>query len=164
VPVATARWWWLGVHGGAGVTVLDALVPGGADAHRRWQSPRLHPGPEAVVLVCRTHLSGLVAAQDAVQQWRGGSAPDGVRVVGVVAVADAPGRLARAQTSELARLTASAPALWRIPWFERLRAVDDVGRLPRPEAVVRLAHDLTVVGRSPRPPAVSPAPRGDDER
>lgn len=30
-----AGWWWLGAHGGTGVTTLHQLIPGGADA--RWR-------------------------------------------------------------------------------------------------------------------------------
>jgi hypothetical protein len=62
-PASSARFWWLGVHGGAGVSTLTQLIPGGADAFRRWPAPAVHGGPPGVVLVCRTHARGMLAAR-----------------------------------------------------------------------------------------------------
>ena len=145
---STAAWWWLGVHGGAGVSTLSAFLPGGADAHRYWPDPA-YGGPRAVVLVCRTHVAGLERARDAARQWASAAVPGGLLLGGAVAVADAPGRLTRSQSEALRLLVGAVPRLWAVPWLEDLRAVADPGRLPVPPALVRLGTDLEAL--RPRP-------------
>lgn len=139
--VASATWWWLGVHGGAGVTTLATFVSGGAHAHRRWPDPGFG-GPRIVVLVCRTHLTGLERARDAARQWASSDVPAGLLLGGAVAVADAPGRLTRPQSEALRLLSGAVPRLWTVPWVEELRAADDLARLPAPPALARLGADL----------------------
>lgn len=135
-----AGWWWLGVHGGAGVTTLRVLVPGGLDAGRGWPDPAAG-GPAAVVLVCRTHVVGLGGARDAVRQWAAGATAEGVLLAGLVAVADGPGRPARPQLELLRLLRGVVPRLWRVPWVEALRAVPaaELGLHP---ALAALADEL----------------------
>jgi len=147
--LASATWWWLGVHGGAGVSTLAALLPGGAHAHRCWPDPA-HGGPRAVVLVCRTHLAGLERARDAARQWASSDVPAGLLLGGAVAVADAPGRLPRPQSEALRLLAGVVPRLWTVPWIEDLRAVGSAGELPMPPALVGLAADLETL-RARRP-------------
>ena len=137
----TAAWWWLGVHGGSGVSTLAAFLPGGADAQRYWPDPA-HGGPRAVVLVCRTHLVGLERARDAARQWASADVPAGLLLGGAVAVADAPGRLTRSQSEALRLLAGVVPRLWAVPWIEDLRAVAVPGRTPVPPALVKLGSDL----------------------
>jgi hypothetical protein len=149
VDAAASSWWWLGVHGGAGVSTLAAFVPGGAQAHRCWPDPA-HGGPRAVVLVCRTQVTGLERARDAARQWAASDVPAGLLLGGAVAVADAPGRLTRPQSEALRLLSGVVPRLWTVPWIEDLRAVDDPGRLPMPPNLVRLRNDLETL-RSHRP-------------
>lgn len=134
---ASARWWWLGCHGGAGVTTLTHAVPGGADAGRVW--PRPAPGGRApVLLVARTHASGLQAAQLAAQQWASGALP-GVDVLGLVLVADAPGKYPR-PLAQLRKLVAGGvPRAWHVPWCEPWRC----GELPAPETAPRELRALT---------------------
>jgi hypothetical protein len=146
--LATAGWWWLGVHGGAGVSTLAALVPGGAHAHRLWPDPA-HAGPRVVVLVCRAHLAGLEQARDAARQWASADVPAGLLLGGAVAVADAPGRITRPQAEALRLLTGAVPRLWTVPWIEDLRAVRGPAGLPLPPAMVRLRAELDTLRRRP---------------
>jgi hypothetical protein len=136
-----AGWWWLGVHGGAGVTTLAEFLPGGADAQRWWPNPA-HGGPRAVVLVCRTYVHGLARARDAAQQWAAADVPAGLLLAGAVAVADAPGKLPRPQSEALRLLEGAVPRLWVVPWLEELRLLGDSSRLPLPSSLVRMSLDL----------------------
>ena len=145
---AVASWWWLGVHGGAGVSTLAELLPGGAHAHRCWPDPAFG-GPRAVVLVCRTHLAGLERARDAARQWASSDVPAGLLLGGAVAVADAPGRLPRPQSEALRLLSGAVPRLWTVPWIEELRAVDHPGRVTMPPAMARLGRDLDLLRSRP---------------
>jgi hypothetical protein len=141
--VTSADWWWLGVHGGAGVSTLSAFLAGGADAYRRWPDPA-HGGPRAVVLVCRTHRAGLDRARDAARQWASSDVPAGLLLGGAVAVADAPGRLPRPQSEVLHLLAGIVPRLWTVPWIEDLRAADP-GELAVPPSLVRVGADLATL-------------------
>jgi hypothetical protein len=136
-----AGWWWLGVHGGAGVSSLAEFLPGGADAERCWPDPAFG-GPRAVILVCRTHVGGLRRARDAAQQWASADVPGGLLLAGAVAVADAPGKLARPQAEELRLLEGAVPQLWTVPWLEELRLIGDPSGLPLPPCLVRISLDL----------------------
>ncbi|MEU9222149.1 DUF6668 family protein [Streptomyces sp. NPDC048376] len=144
LPVAQAHpgsgrtWWWLGVHGGAGVSTLEQAVPGGRDAERAWPaSSHSH----SVVLVARSSAGGLKAAQSAAQQWASGMVT-GIDLLGLVVVADAPGRRPKI-LQDLVRLVSGAvPRLWQIPWVEAWR----LGEPPsshQPKECAPLAHDLT---------------------
>ena len=138
---AGSGWWWLGVHGGAGVSTLAGWVPGGVDAAGRWPAGSW-PGPDVVVLVCRADMSGLTGARVAVRQWAAGEVPRRLRVAGVVTVADAPGRLSTPQRQALRLLTGVSPQVWSIPWVGVLRATVGAAGVGRPPAVQRLAIDL----------------------
>lgn len=140
--VGAARHWWLGVHGGAGVSTLAQLVPGGADAFRWWPAPGTHGGPGGVVLVCRTHARGLEAARMALLQWDSGKVPTGLSLLGLVAVADAPGRLPQAQSEALRMLNGAVDRMWTVPWIEELRQVADLRDFPLPPGLVKLASAL----------------------
>lgn len=140
----SAAWWWLGAHGGAGVSTLQGWIPGGADAYRWWPDPA-YGGPVVVVLVCRTHAGGLARARDAVRQWAARRVPGGLQLGGVVAIADGPGRLPRPQAEALQLLSGVVPRMWRVPWIEELRAVTPPAVLMRPPAAGRLAADLSVL-------------------
>ncbi len=117
---AQAALWWAGCHGGAGVTTLIAVTGGGRDSGRHW--PVLASGAESkVVLVARTHGGGLRAAQTAARQWASGSLSAQIELLGLVLVADAPGRLPR-PLRDFARLVAGGvPRTWDIEWHEELR-------------------------------------------
>jgi hypothetical protein len=137
-----ARWWWLGVHGGAGVSTLAELVPGGADAFRFWPSPSVHGGPDGLVLICRTHAHGLRCARAALNQWNSHDVPDRLTMLGLVAIADAPGKLPIPQAQALRLLSGAVDRLWTVPYLEDLRRAPDLRGLPMPPALVKLASDL----------------------
>ncbi|MEU9451755.1 DUF6668 family protein [Streptomyces sp. NPDC048277] len=141
-PDIGQAWWWLGVHGGAGVTTLEQAVPGGRDAGRVWP---VSARPQRVVLVARSGAHGVRAAQHAARQWASGTVT-GVELLGLVVVADAPGRRPRT-LQDLVRLVSGAvPRLWEIPWVEAWR----LGEPPLahlPKECAPLARDLTRLTR-----------------
>lgn len=131
VPANDALWW-VGTHGGSGVTTLEHLVPGSVTAGRAWPAPV--SGIAHCVLVARTNLTGLRAAQTAMTQWAAGAAPDGVQVHGLVVIADAPGRLPRPLRDFLAVLRGGVHQLWHLQWVEAWRTAPaaSLPRAPRP--------------------------------
>lgn len=109
----------LGCHGGAGVTSLACAVPGTIDAHRMW--PQAFPGAvHRVVLVCRSHHSGLTAAQTAIRQWASGAVP-GIELLGLAVVADAPGALPKPLKDLHRLIRGGVPDSWPIPWSDTWR-------------------------------------------
>ncbi|MDA2812500.1 hypothetical protein O4J56_17790 [Nocardiopsis sp. RSe5-2] len=115
-PSHQAQVWWLGVHGGAGESTL-ARLGGGAEAGGAW--PVTTSGRAPVVLVARTHYSGLTAARAAATEWASGQVP--VTLLGLALVADAPGRRPKA-LRDLEKLVAGAvPRTWQVPWVEAWR-------------------------------------------
>ncbi|MFJ4418803.1 DUF6668 family protein [Streptomyces sp. NPDC088925] len=146
---ARARWWWLGCHGGAGVTSLQRALGDGADALRGW--PYLgpaHPAPQ-VVLVARSSAAGLEAAQAAARQWaaRQAGTPD-PGLLGLVVVADAPGRLPPPLRRLRDLVAGGVPRTWDVPFTEAWRLGEDPAT-HHPRAVTTLAralHSLTETG------------------
>ncbi len=112
---------WVGAHGGSGASTLAALVPGSTSVGLAWPRAADASGPPVtVVLVARSDANGLLAAQRAVVEWASGSV-DGVRLLALVVVADAPGRLPR-PLRQLRRLVGGgAPQCWELPWVEEWR-------------------------------------------
>jgi len=137
-----ARWWWLGVHGGAGVSTLAAMAPGGADAHRRWPDPA-KGGPHPVLLVARAHAQGLRRARAACRQWAARDVPDDLHLAGVVLVAAAPGRLPGHLGDQVRLLTGITPARWWLPWQPELLDLPDPAGVAVPPALHPLIRDLT---------------------
>ena len=137
-PGAAARVWWVGAHGGAGESTLARLLAGSRASGHAWPVtvPDTRETRPPVVLVARTHASGLRAAQAAATEWAAGLVP--VRLLGLVLIADAPGRTPRA-LRDLAQLVAGGvPTVWRLPWHEpwRLGRADrrQLGAARRPRA------------------------------
>ncbi|SHE26685.1 Hypothetical protein ACGLYG10_2939 [Actinomyces glycerinitolerans] len=138
-----AELWWVGAHGGAGESTLSALVPEWRSAGHCWPRPPIDERARAV-LVARSSAYGLQAAQSAVTQWAAGAVPH-VDLLGLVIIADAPGRLPR-PLRELAQVVGGgAPRVWQLPWVEPWR----LGELPAPaespRAVRRLVKDLNLL-------------------
>ncbi|MBG0853276.1 hypothetical protein I2W78_15840 [Streptomyces spinoverrucosus] len=134
-PTGTVRRFsWVGTHGGSGVSTL-ATVYGGQDCGRDW------PGaadPPSVLLVARTHATGLACVVHALEVFRRGEAPPGLDLDAVVLVADAPGRLPRPLAQQV-RLIESVIDVYRVPWVSAWRLGDLSGRPPREtEALLRL--------------------------
>lgn len=121
-----SRVWVVGTHGGSGETTLARLLRGTATGHR-WPSG---PAQPAVVLTARTHASGLRAAQLAMRAWAAAETPH-VRLLGLVLIADAPGRLPK-PLAELAEiLRGGVPHTWQLPWVDAYRLEVDVDDVPR---------------------------------
>ncbi|MGO9955974.1 MAG: DUF6668 family protein [Solirubrobacteraceae bacterium] len=131
--------WICGAHGGSGESTLERLVEGSRAAGHAW--PTL-PGVPAlrVLLVARTHHSGLRAAQNAVRDWASGAVP--VELVGLVLIADAPGRLPKPLRDLADVLAGGAPRVWRLPWIEAWRAAQTFDLEDVPRAVRELVSEL----------------------
>ncbi|WP_314411266.1 DUF6668 family protein [Streptomyces kroppenstedtii] len=134
-------WWWLGVHGGAGVSSLERAVPGGRDAGRAWP---VSFGNQPVVLIARSSAHGLTAAQNAARQWASRMVT-GVDLLGLVVVADAPGRRPRVLRDRVRLVSGAVPRVWEIPWVEPWR----LGEPHLPKECVTLAHDLNRLTQHP---------------
>jgi acetyl-CoA acetyltransferase len=136
--------WWIGVHGGAGESTLEEIFCGSRAAGHRW--PVAPPGtpPVVVVLVARTDARGLRAAQSAMQQWQAGEL--GLLVVGLVLMADAPGRLPRALQHLASVIGGGVPRVWSFPWVESWRTGEVPSRSNSPKQAERLLADLRSVG------------------
>lgn len=112
-------WFVLGVHGGAGESTLEALLPGARATDHAWPISPDPRRPAQVMLVARTNHTGLLAAQLALRDWASGCAV--VDLLGLVLMADAPGRLPK-ELRRLAGLVASAaPRVWELPWQPQWR-------------------------------------------
>jgi hypothetical protein len=132
--------WWLGAHGGAGESTLEELFSGSRAAGHSWPVAAAGEPPVRVVLVARTHAHGLRAAQRAIREWAAGEVQ--VLLLGLVLMADAPGRLPR-RLRELAGLVAGGvPAVWPVPWIEAWRVGEPPGPGNAPKVVGRLLEEL----------------------
>ena len=114
--------WWLGVHGGAGETSLARLDKTTKAAEHHW--PITEAG-STVILVARSNIPGLRAAQRAATEWASGSVP-GIHVSGLVVMADAPGRLPK-EIRDYSRIGGGGvPHLWHFPWVDPWRYGHDI--------------------------------------
>ncbi|GAA2399698.1 hypothetical protein GCM10010191_03510 [Actinomadura vinacea] len=133
--------WFSSCHGGAGASTLTTLIPYGKSAGRYWPTPD-PPGQARVLLVARSHASGLIAAQSAARQWAAGVLPT-VRLLGLVVIADAPGKLPKPLKDLLRLISGGVPQIWELPWVEALRLGDPPDQTKLPSAYQRLAQDLS---------------------
>lgn len=128
----------LGAHGGAGVSSLlrAGLDEVAIDARRCW------PQTGQVVLVARTSTSGLEWARDLARQHASGLAGDDIDLLGLVLVADAPGR-SPARTTDLRELVCGAfDRTWQLPWLEEWRLAAMTEPLPVHPTVRHLIGEL----------------------
>lgn len=145
-PGRTASLWWVGAHGGAGESTLAALLAGSRASNHTW--PTAPDGQrEAAVLVARTSMSGLRAAQRAATDWASGNVP--VNLLGLVLIADAPGRLPRPLRDFSSVIAGGVPRVWHLPWIEAWRLSDTPTAHPAPKQLQRLIEDLHQVVPSP---------------
>jgi acetyl-CoA acetyltransferase len=139
-PGEQAGVWWLGAHGGAGESTLEELFSGSRAAGHRWPLSAAGVPPARVVLVARTHARGLTAAQAAIREWAAGDAQ--VLLLGLVLVADAPGRLPHGLRRLAALIGGGVPAVWSVPWIEAWRVGEPPAPHNAPRVVRRLLEDL----------------------
>src|SRR3954451_18672344 len=153
IPAADTLWW-VGVHGGSGETTMSLLLPGTRAANHRWPIPP-PPVPTPVILVARTHGSGLRAAQRAATEWASGVV-QGVAVLGLVLIADAPGRLPRVLDDFADIVGGGVPRVWDIPWIEEWRRGEAPTPDNTPDEVFEVLESIYALRASN--PADSPAP------
>ncbi len=140
---STAALWWVGAHGGSGESTLAALMPGSQAAGHAW--PRTPSAmPARTVLVARADARGLRAAQDAMRQWAAGLVPS-VEVLGLVVMADAPGRVPRSLRDLLQVVSGGVPRTWTVPWVEAWRVGEPPALASSPREVQRLVDELTAL-------------------
>lgn len=117
----------VGAHGGSGETRLASLRDSWVAADHQWLA---HPDGQPTVVCARTHAAGLDALGLALRQWASGQL-DGVNLVGVVVLADQPGRLPRVLADRCKVLEGACPASWRVGFIDGWRFGDYEGVLPR---------------------------------
>ncbi|WP_104045450.1 DUF6668 family protein [Arthrobacter sp. ZGTC412] len=118
----SAALWIIGAHGGAGESRIADLLGARATNHC-W--PVLQDGSEPrVLLVCRSDMRGLTAARSALTQWVSGAAPK-ADLLGLVILADAPGKTPKALRDFATIVGGGAPRLWTLPWVEAWRLGND---------------------------------------
>ncbi|WAZ25698.1 hypothetical protein STRCI_007209 [Streptomyces cinnabarinus] len=102
----------------------------------RWPQPT-RGEPRRIVLVGRTSARGLRTVSQALGALKEGRAPQGLELLGVVLVADAPGRLPLGLLRRI-RVLRSATHVHRVPWIPAWR----LGSTPRamPRQLVSLAE------------------------
>lgn len=143
---ASAGLWWVGTHGGAGESSLASLVDGWAEAGHSWPRPA-DGGAANVVLVARTSMAGLRSAQAAATQWASGRASE-ANVLGLVLVADAPGKLPRPLRDFARLVSGGVPRTWSVPWIEAWRIGDAPSSSDVPRDLRRLIDDLNRLTRT----------------
>jgi hypothetical protein len=136
-------WCWVGLHGGSGVSTLAAAAGAGTDVSRVLPGPgRKVPVP--VVNVARTSAFGLVRAQQVARLSENGVTVLGGpgALLGLVLVADAPGRLPK-PLAELRHLVSGGfSRVWDIPWVEAWRLGDPPTEANAPKELRRMVEDL----------------------
>jgi len=116
----TARLWITGVHGGAGETRLAELLDGARTTGHCWPAPDEPEDTPRVLLVCRSDLRGLTAAQNALIEWVSGASP-AVDLLGLAIMADAPGKLPKPLRDFAALVGGGSPRVWMLPWVDPWR-------------------------------------------
>lgn len=133
----------VGAHGGAGTTTIAELT-GLVDGGHAW--PVSAPVPNRVLVVAKTNMTGLQAAQAAALRVFSG-AIRGVEIVGVVLVADVPGRRMPRELVEMTTaIRAAFPLLIHIEWVNELR----LGKIPSrlPGRVSRAIEEIDALNRA----------------
>ena len=90
--------------------------------------------------MARTHAHGLRAAQSAIREWAAGDAQ--VLLLGLVLIADAPGRLPHGLRQLADLIAGGVPAVWSLPWIEAWRVGEPPAPQNAPKVVRRLLEDL----------------------
>ncbi|WP_144797871.1 DUF6668 family protein [Microbacterium paludicola] len=136
--------WIVGAHGGAGESTLASLIPGATATDHRW--PQRAGGALRAVVTARSNLRGLAAAQAAAQQWASRLVP-GVDLLGLVVMADAPGRLPRPLRDRLQVVSGGFARTWTVPWIDTWRT-SEVDSAAAPREVRRVVDELTALANT----------------
>lgn len=122
--VATPSVCVMGLHGGAGASLVAALIgPEAYDTERAWPLFAGWARPEpvlSVVAVARTNYAGVEAASRFARLWAAGTLPEPTRLLGLVLIDDAP-KLVAQQKDVAKRLARMVPHGWHLPWLETWR-------------------------------------------
>lgn len=145
---STPALWVLGTHGGAGESTLAGLAPSWEAAEHTWPRP-VSGLPASVVLVARTHMRGLLSARGAATQWAAGMVPH-ADVVGLVLIADSPGRLPRVLRELAQVVSGGVPRTWTVPWHESWRLSESPALADAPRAARRVVDELHGIIPNPR--------------
>ncbi|HEX2805869.1 MAG TPA: hypothetical protein VHN80_06835 [Kineosporiaceae bacterium] len=163
---ARPAWLFVAAHGGSGASLLarlswqpyKAAVEAGAagrsaelafgmTAGRAWPNPALEPTSAAVV-VCRTTMRGLAWARDLAAQYLSGCVPAGLRLLGVVTVADQPGRLPPPLAAARGLLAGAYPHCWAVPYVPAYRLLTGLPDEPCPPIHPAVDDVLTAIRRT----------------
>lgn len=147
----TANYWWLGVHGGAGESSLARLDKNTLAAEHHWPHTTIE---SIVVLVARSNMQGLRAAQRAATEWASGSLPN-IQVAGLVVIADAPGRPPKEIRDFTHIVGGGVPHMWHVPWIEAWRLGHEVPyeKLPKDLRTVLKQVRIAATSATTGPPA-----------
>src|SRR5690349_16236808 len=138
----TARLWVVGTHGGAGESRIADLIESALSTDHCWPVLR-GGGRPRVLLVCRADMRGLTTARNALTQWVSGAAPQ-VDLLGLVVLADAPGKTPKALRDFAALVGGGAPRLWTLPWVDAWRHRDTT-ELPAVREYQRFITDVAAL-------------------
>ncbi|TVS26968.1 DUF6668 family protein [Corynebacterium sanguinis] len=105
--------WLVGAHGGAGVTSLSKVLAPCGDAGQQWPDQDESPW---CVIVARATRTGVEAAHDVALQAQVGK-NGRCRVIGVILVADAPGKTPKAVEQRATVIGKVVPNIWHVPYF-----------------------------------------------
>lgn len=133
--------WWVGCHGGAGVTTLRKMTGIGVEMGAAWPAVPPEWRIQPVMLVARGSAAGMRSATGAVEQWRR-RAVTNVRVMGLVVVDASPKRPPKIVTERLQLLAGWLPSIWRVGWVETFLAADDPLDVGVPPDVQTVRHAL----------------------
>ncbi|WP_141393637.1 DUF6668 family protein [Glutamicibacter sp. BW80] len=135
-----ATLWCLGTHGGSGETRIASQNDDWRGANHSW--PVSVSGTVKVLLLARSHMSGLRAAQRAIIQWASGLVPN-VEVIGLAIVADAPGRLPRALRDTAQVVGGGVPRIWHLPWIESWRLEESSNSADQPRELRKFLKEIS---------------------
>ncbi len=106
--------WVVGAHGGAGATSIAHAIPGAKECVRAWPVAGTAASNPLVLLVARTHRSGLDALGNAVQEWASGDVP-WLQLLGTLIIDDAP-KVPAEVRPQITRLLRATPSGWHLGW------------------------------------------------
>ena len=144
------RCWFLGAHGGAGESTLARLFAGFAAAKHAWPIASPAHGRTRVVLCARTNFWGMTAAMNVAGQWEAAGLRDRVEMpLGLVLIADRPGRLPRHLEAFARHLESATDHTWWLPWVDAWAAgeVPSAANSPKEAHALRLGISAAVAAR-----------------